>query len=193
MYDTKIGRPKKKRKFVRPKNSGNFAKSRKIAKIFANPENRIWPNFKPPKNRKSIPVKILICAPPPRFYDLTIFITFISIFRNGAVWASNRCLGRCSVTYGPGAYTITSGFFKHSCNGNVQSARQIGFWCDWDTGDGAVLMIGGGGSACNRADHGIGITEENAAKFGGSDGHEDFGNEADMQTVSGYSLNLWVK
>ena len=28
-------------------------------------KNRIWPNFKPPKNRASIPVKILTCALPP--------------------------------------------------------------------------------------------------------------------------------
>ena len=27
------------------------------------------------------------------------------------------------------------------------------------------MMIGGGGSGCNRADHGIGITETNAASF----------------------------
>ena len=32
-----------------PKTSGDFEKSRKMAKKFANPENRIWPNFKPKK------------------------------------------------------------------------------------------------------------------------------------------------
>ena len=37
--DTKIGRPKKYLEICQtPKNSGNFAKPRKIAKKFANPE-----------------------------------------------------------------------------------------------------------------------------------------------------------
>ena len=39
MCDTKIGRPKKVAgNLSDPKNSGNFAKPRKIAKKFANPE-----------------------------------------------------------------------------------------------------------------------------------------------------------
>ena len=41
----------------------------------------------------------------------------------------------------------------------IQKATQVGFWCDWEDGDGAVLMIGGGGKDCQRADHGIAITE----------------------------------
>ena len=44
-------------------------------------------------------------------------------------------------------------------------ATNIGFWCYWGAGDGAVMMIGGGGSSCARADHGIGITEENIPRF----------------------------
>ena len=123
-------------------------------------------------------------------------INFNFIFRNGAAWAGNKCLGQCSVQYGPGSYKTTSGFYKYSCNGNIQSSNKIGFWCDWDgdgAGDGAVLMIGGGGSTCDRADHGIGITEENDAKFGGYLPHSDFGNEAYQSSESGYSLNLWVK
>lgn len=28
------------------------------------------------------------------------------------------------------------------------------------------MMIGGGGDGCNRADHGIGITEADSARFG---------------------------
>ena len=72
--------------------------------------------------------------------------------------ASDRCLGSCNVQYG-GQYKSTEGFQQASCNGNIQSALKIGFWCDWDSGDGSVMMIGGGGSNCLRADHGIGITE----------------------------------
>ena len=47
-----------------------------------------------------------------------------------------------------------------------------------DSGDGSVMMIGGGGKYCNRADHGIGITETDAASFvemGGSATKYDFG------------------
>ncbi|CAB4035679.1 Hypothetical predicted protein, partial [Paramuricea clavata] len=51
-------------------------------------------------------------------------------------------------------------------------------------------MIGGGGSGCGRADHGIGVTEENEAKFGSGQGY-DFGNKADNVVPTTYSLNLW--
>ena len=109
-----------------------------------------------------------------------------------AVWASNECRGNCSVSYG-GQYKTTAGFEKHSCSGDVQSSNYTGFWCDWGGGDGAVMMIGGGGRGCARADHGIGITEENEAKFGGSLPHYDFGYNANNNPPSKYSLNLWVR
>ena len=55
-----------------------------------------------------------------------------------------------------------------------------------------MMMIGGGGDSCDRADHGIGITEENQAKFGGL--NVDFGDDADDENpASIYSLNLWVR
>ena len=50
------------------------------------------------------------------------------------------------------------------------------------------MMIGGGGSGCNRADHGIGITEANAASFAYST-EQDFGYIAEAS----YSLNLWIR
>ena len=122
-------------------------------------------------------------------------ITSYGNFRNGAVWASDQCRGSCSVSYG-GQYKTTAGFEKHSCSSNIQSSNYIGFWCDWNGGDGAVMMIGGGGSACKRADHGIGITEYNSAMFGSGDAHYDFGNidvykKPNVPTT--YSLNLWVR
>ena len=43
------------------------------------------------------------------------------------------------------------------------------------------MMIGGGGSSCSRADHGIGITETAQASFveaGGSKTEYDFGYDA---------------
>ena len=58
-----------------PENSWKFVRPKKIAEILRNPEkqlknlptqkNRIWPNFKPKRNRTGIPFKILTCAPPP--------------------------------------------------------------------------------------------------------------------------------
>ena len=118
-------------------------------------------------------------------------ITSYGNFRNGAVWASNQCRGNCRVRYG-GQYRNTAGFEKYSCSSNIQSSNYIGFWCDWSSGDGAVMMIGGGESGCARADHGIGITEENEAKFGGESRY-DFGYNADNSQTLSYSLNLWVR
>ena len=119
-------------------------------------------------------------------------ITSFGDFRNSAVWASNKCLGSCTVHYG-GKYQRTEGFKQTACSGEIQSANKIGFWCDWGNGDGAVMMIGGGGTSCARADHGIGITEANAASFS-HDKEFDFGNNAQpsMATKS-FSLNLWVR
>ena len=94
-------------------------------------------------------------------------ITSYGNFRNGTVWASNQCLTSCTVQYG-GQYKSTDGFQQAECSGNIQSANNIGFWFDSGVtggGDGSVMMIGGGGSACRRADHGIGITEADAASF----------------------------
>ncbi|XP_068679018.1 uncharacterized protein [Montipora foliosa] len=119
-------------------------------------------------------------------------ITSYGDFRNGRVWASDRCLGNCRIQYG-GQYDTTDGFEQASCNGNIQNATQIGFWCDW-SGDGAVLMIGGGGATCNRADHGIGITEANQASFVATPPEHDFGNRAEgtRAPAKSYSLNLWL-
>ena len=101
----------------------------------------------------------------------------------------------CAVQYG-GQFQATYGFGEATCNGSIQSAAQVGFWCDWNIGDGAVLMIGGGGRDCQRADHGIGITETNKASFLDREGkgERDFGNEAWYTTIitKTYSLNLWV-
>ena len=73
-----------------------------------------------------------------------------------------------------GQYKTTDGFQQAECSSDIQSSNKIGFWCDWDGGDGSVMMIGGGGSGCDRADHGIGITEANDASFGYANEY-DFG------------------
>ena len=118
-------------------------------------------------------------------------ITSYGDYRNGAVWASNLCRGNCPVKYG-GQYQTTQGFRQAICSGELQSANFVGFWCDWSSGDGSVMMIGGGGS-CARADHGIGITEANAASFVySSSGESDFGDFSGSGTKS-YSLNLWIR
>ena len=124
-------------------------------------------------------------------------ITSYGNFRNGKVWSSDRCLGSCSVQYG-GQYKTTDGFQQAECSGNIQSSNKIGFWCDWDSGDGSVMMIGGGGKYCNRADHGIGITETGDASFvdyGTSETEYDFGYDANTEypPTQSYSLNLWIR
>ena len=122
-------------------------------------------------------------------------ITSYGDFRNGKIWATDQCLGSCTVQYG-GQYKSTDGFQQAECSGDIQSANNIGFWCDWSTGDGSVMMIGGGGSSCSRADHGIGITESDAASFVRSIGDEhDFGYDANTgkDPSQSYSLNLWIR
>ena len=127
-------------------------------------------------------------------------ITRYGNFRNGRVWARNQCQGSCTVQYG-GQYKSTDGFQQAECSGNIQSANNIGFWCDSGVtggGDGSVMMIGGAGKACQRADHGIGITEADAASFVIKDSTEiefDFGYEAHSHNVpsQSYSLNLWIR
>ena len=53
-------------------------------------------------------------------------------------------------------------------------------------------MIGGGGSACSRADHGLAVTEENSPMLGVDKGASDFGDNSGSGTSS-YALNLWVR
>ncbi len=113
-------------------------------------------------------------------------ITSYGDFRNKKVWASNKCLGNCTVEYG-GQYKSTEGFERAECNGRIQSPNGIGFWCHW-LADGSVMMIGGGGGPeCNRADHGIGITETSQSSFGPGKGSKhteyDFGRDASTDTA----------
>ena len=120
-------------------------------------------------------------------------VTSYGDFRNGNVWASDQCRGNCTVQYG-GQYKSTDGFQQAGCSGDIQGDQAIGFWCDWDAGDGAVLMIGGGGASCSRADHGIGITEIDQASFVGTAPVEfDFGYDANYSPSESYSLNLWIR
>ena len=118
-------------------------------------------------------------------------ITSYGNFRNGAIWASNKCLGHCTVKYG-GQYKTTDGFQQANCNGDIQRANKIGFWCDYSTGDSAVMMIGGGGHVCARADHGIGVTEADHGSFK-DDEKYDFGHVQPESSSYKYSLNLWVR
>ena len=126
-------------------------------------------------------------------------ITSYGDFRNGKVWSSDRCLGSCSVQYG-GQYKTTHGFQQAECSSNIQSSNKIGFWCDYSMGDGSVMMIGGGGKDCERADHGIGITQTDSASFVEaiaypSETEYDFGYGARTWTApsQSYSLNLWIR
>ena len=84
------------------------------------------------------------------------------------------------------------GFAQATCSGDIGAPNSISFWSDWNQGDGAVMMIGGGGNACNRADHGIGVTEANDASFSDNFSKDDFGNNG-VNTNSNYALNLFVR
>ena len=124
-------------------------------------------------------------------------ITSYGDFRNGKTWSSNRCLGSCTVPYG-GQYKTTDGFQQAECSSNIQSSNKIGFWSDWDIGDGSVMMIGGGGKDCQRADRGIGITETDFASFvekSSGETEHDFGYDANTGNApsQSYSLNLWIR
>ena len=60
------------------------------------------------------------------------------------------------------------------------------------------MMIGGGGSSCARADHGIGITESDHASLVEIDSDEteyDFGYSAESNKApsQSYSLNIWIR
>ena len=123
-------------------------------------------------------------------------ITSYGDFTNRKVWASDQCLGICRVQFG-GKYKSTDGFQLAECSGDIQSANNIGFWCDWQDSDGSVMMIGGGGSSCSGADHGIGITESDGASFvekGQGETEYDFGYNATTETKPSraYALNLWI-
>ncbi|EDO34464.1 predicted protein [Nematostella vectensis] len=119
-----------------------------------------------------------------------LLMSFGNTRRDGTdSWVSDQCRHSCTVTYG-GLYASTNGFEQASCDGTVQSRNKIGFWCQYDNGDAAVMMIGGGGSACARADHGIGITESDYGSFI-FDPEADFGSDS-VGTATDYSLNLWV-
>ena len=54
-------------------------------------------------------------------------------------------------------------------------------------------MIGGGGKDCQRADHGIGITEADQTSFFSSRaGEHDFGDGTASARSKTYSFNLWI-
>ena len=121
------------------------------------------------------------------------FLSSYGRFTYRNVWSNDQCLGSCPVHYG-GSYSSTDGFNQAHCSSNIQSSSRIGFWCQWGGGDGSVMMFGGGGSGCSRADHGIGITEGNYGGFDDhGDGEYDFGENADYLSSTSYSLNLWIR
>ncbi|XP_065070644.1 fibropellin-1-like isoform X2 [Rhopilema esculentum] len=115
-------------------------------------------------------------------------------FRNNVRWlpTNDGCRGSCTIT-SYGSVSGVAGFSQYSCSGDLKPSNTLGFWCHYSTGDGAVLMIGGGGSACGRADHGVGITEANYPVFADSTPNYDFGDEANNAQATTYALNLWIR
>ena len=92
-------------------------------------------------------------------------------------WSSDAVRGTCNATLKN--YSGTYGFNYATCSSSIGKANSVSFFADWSSGDGAVMMIGGGGNSCNRADHGIAVTEGNDAQFGsscsGCTSRKDFG------------------
>eukprot|EP00794_Sanderia_malayensis_P018027 gene18027-19833_t len=130
-----------------------------------------------------------------------IKVTRSDDFKNGAQWSqSYKCLDSCAAVFESGSeQTKGFKFINSQCNttDDILSRGNIGFWCRYQTGDGAVIMFGGGGQSCSRADHGIGITEMDVPAFGTTDrGYFDFGNDArppDQAITERYALNLWIR
>ncbi len=125
------------------------------------------------------------------------FITGLGDFQNGTVWGDDSVLSTCAATLG-GNYDTTQGFLSATCVGDIGEPASVSFWADWSN-DGSVMMIGGGGDACGRADHGIGITEADAGSFVSAtategNGEDDFGNSGSgIANDVPYALNLWVR
>lgn len=126
--------------------------------------------------------------------DFRTFITSFGNYQNGAVWGNNSVAGTCPAIMGNN-YASTNGFQQATCSGDIGAPNSISFWNDWSAGDASVMMIGGGGNTCSRADHGIGVTEANSGSFiFVTSSEDDFGgNGTDAGSNDPYSLNLWVR
>jgi hypothetical protein len=121
------------------------------------------------------------------------FVTGFGDFRTQS-WAQNRALSTCPAQLG-GSWTVTQGFHFAQCAGAIDAKNGISFWAHVG-GKASVMLIGGAGSNCTEADHGIGITVANGATFGGSgdNGEADFGDYAyELNREKGYALNLFVR
>jgi len=141
----------------------------------------------------SILPHIVYITPYRLCHPISSLLPHIS-FRNNTNWLStnNGCRFSCSV-HNWGSISGVAGFAQSVCSSDLISANYLSFWCHYSSGDGAVLMIGGGGSSCARADHGIAITESDSPKFGDTFSRQDFGDESGSTPVTSYALNLWIR
>ena len=124
-------------------------------------------------------------------------ITSYGNFQNGALWGSNTVAGSCDVDLGNN-YANTEGFGQATCElADIGGPFSISFWAAWGSGDGAVMMIGGGGEHCSRADHGLGTTSVNQASFDSGPNmleERDFAENTENTVVNpNYALNLFVR
>ena len=77
----------------------------------------------------------------------------------------------------------------------VQGADEVGFWCSWKR-SGSVIMIGGSGTDCSGAAHGIGTTVAKLASFKIKEDNRresDFCSNAWDSITKSYSLNWWIR
>ena len=84
---------------------------------------------------------------------------------------------------------------KRGCNATLQSGDRIGFWCNWGWSS-SVMMIGGGGSNCSGAGHGIGVTAAKSPSFKIRETgrpEKEFGKHQWGGVTKQYALNLWIR
>ena len=86
-----------------------------------------------------------------------------------------------------------AGFSQYNCTSDLQSANHVSFWCHYSAGDGAAIMIGGGGTSCGGSGHGIAITKADIPQFSSRHSQYDFGDDASRSQTSSYALNLWIR
>ena len=126
LCDTKIGRPKKIAGILSdPKNSGNFAKPRNIAEKFANLEKYDLAKFQTQKNRTSIPVKILTCAPPPRVLIMAMFTRerYCTVIVIGLIFGTEKLTVHTGPVLGP-VHTGTLSYRSRTFRAKTSKSKQ---------------------------------------------------------------------
>jgi cysteine-rich repeat protein len=107
-------------------------------------------------------------------------------------WGPDTVAGSCSASYANN-FAATGGFAQAQCAGDIGNSTGFNFFAH-RTIDSAVISIGGVGSACGYADHGIGVTAADTNQFADTTTENDFGDSSSSSGApSSYALNMWVR